>query len=98
MGKVRVKTEASIAVVLLRPSKKSEIFKVMANTPTAINFGKSCFDIFTFLLADIKNGAKKKQAKANLKKIKLIGGNSCKVIFATTKFAPQIRWASIKAK
>ena len=42
--------------------------------------------------------AKKREAKAKRKKAKVEGGNSCRVILATTKLAPQIIWARINAR
>ena len=98
IGIIRVKKEASMAVVLLIPSKKKVMFRVIINTPMAMSLGRSFFEIFTFLVSVKKKGAKSSEAMANLRRAKLIGGNSCKVIFATTKLAPQIRWARINAK
>lgn len=97
MGMIRVKVEALMAVVLLMPSKNRVMFKLMVNTPMAISFGKSALFILTFFVSDRKKGAKNKEAKAKRKKAKDMGGNSCKVILAITKLAPQIRWAIIKA-
>ena len=98
IGMIRVSTEALIAVVLLIPSKKKVMFKAMMKIPIATSLGRSFLSIFTFLVSEKKKGAKSREARANLRSAKLIGGNSCKVIFATTKLVPQIRWARIKAK
>lgn len=95
---IKVKIEASVAVVLFIPSKKKVMFKVIIKTPMAISLGRSSFLIFTFFFCAKKNGARRREAKANLKKAKLMGGNSSRVTFATTKLAPQIRWARIKTR
>lgn len=95
---IRVRTEASMTVVLLIPSKKKVMFKTIIKTPMAINLGKSFLSIFTFFVSEKKNGASRSEARANLSRARLMGGNSCKVILATTKLAPQMRWAKIKAK
>ncbi len=86
-----------MAVVLVIPSKKKAIFKVIEKTPTKISFGKSILLILIFFVWARKNGAKNKEAKAKRRNAKVMGGNSCKVILATTKFAPQIMWAKSKA-
>src|SRR3989344_5046345 len=92
-----VKIEAFMAVVRVIPSKKKVMFKVIIKMPTNINLGKSARSILNWRLWAKKNGVKRIQAKAKRNRAKLIGGNSCSVILATTKFAPQIRWAKIKA-
>lgn len=97
MGIIKVRIEAFMAVVLFIPSKKKVIFKVIAKIPIAISFGKSSFLILIFLVSAKKNGAISSEAKEKRRSAKLIGGNSCKVILATTKFAPQIRCAISRA-
>ena len=74
------------------------LFKVIENTPTAMSLGRSFLLILVFLVAVSKNGAKNKEARAKRKKAKVMGGNSCRVVLATIKFIPQIRWARNKAK
>ncbi len=96
IGIINESTDASMTVVRLMPSKKKVMFKVMIKTPMATSFGRSFLSIFTFFVSAKKNGAKSSEAKANLRRAKLIGGNSCRVILATTKLAPQIKWARIK--
>lgn len=98
MGIIKVSTEAFMTDVLLIPSKKKAMFKVMAKIPIATSFGRSCFLILIFLLSARKKGAIKREAKAKRNTARLMGGNSCKVILATTKLAPQIRWAISRAR
>lgn len=86
-----------MTVVLLIPSKKKVMFKTIMKTPMAMSLGRSALSILTFLVSAKKKGAKRSEAKANRKRAKLIGGNSCRVTLATTKLAPQIRWAIIRA-
>lgn len=98
MGIIRVITEADVASVLLIPEKKKAIFRVIIKIPTAISLGRCCDFIVTFFLWIKKKGAINKQARAKRRKARVKTGNSCRVILLTTKCAPQIVWAAIKAR
>ena len=86
-----------MADVLEIPSKKNAIFKVIIKIAAAISLGRSEGIIFTFLAWIRRKGTKNKQARAKRRKARLMGGNSSRVILATTKLAPQIKWAITKA-
>ena len=65
--------------------------------PIRMSLGRCTGLIWAFLVSAIKKGDKNSEAKENLSRAKVIGGNSVKVNLATTKLAPQIKWASIRA-
>lgn len=86
-----------MAVVRIIPSKKKAMFRVMIKMPIMISFGISFLLIWILRVSARKKGASRSEAKVNLKKAKVLGGISCRVILATTKFPPQIMWASKSA-